>query len=59
MYLLKGVLSASAKKSCRDLDMSSPVGKKWRDSLRKASESVEAHVQPLLHGWLQYSHDGT
>ncbi|KAL8920001.1 MAG: hypothetical protein Q9172_004695 [Xanthocarpia lactea] len=48
---------AEVNKKPRELDMSSPVGKKWRDSLRKASESVEAHVQPLLHGWLQYSHD--
>ncbi|KAL8787159.1 MAG: hypothetical protein Q9213_002375 [Squamulea squamosa] len=48
---------AEVKKKPRNSDMSSPVGKKWRDSLRKASESVEAHVQPLLHGWLQYSHN--
>ena len=38
--------------------MSSPMGKEWRDSLRKASESVEAHIQPLLHEWLQYPQDG-
>ncbi|KAI4263731.1 MAG: hypothetical protein L6R42_001127 [Xanthoria sp. 1 TBL-2021] len=48
---------AEVKKKPRDLDMSSPMGKKWRDSLRKASESVEAHIQPLLRGWLQYSQD--
>ncbi|KAL8770074.1 MAG: hypothetical protein Q9209_004112 [Squamulea sp. 1 TL-2023] len=48
---------AEVKKKPRNSDMSSPAGKKWRDSLRKASESVEAHVQPLLHGWLQYSHN--
>ncbi len=47
-----------AKKSSRDLDMGSPMGKKWRDSLRKAADSVEGMIQPLLHGWLQYSQDG-
>ncbi|KAI4100903.1 MAG: hypothetical protein LQ339_005328 [Xanthoria mediterranea] len=45
------------RKKPRDSDMSSPMGKKWRDSLRKASDSVEGMIQPLLHGWLQYSQD--
>ncbi|KAL8851254.1 MAG: hypothetical protein Q9221_003784 [Calogaya cf. arnoldii] len=48
---------AEVKNKPRDLDMSSPMGKEWRDSLRKASESVEAHIQPLLHEWLQYPQD--
>lgn len=38
--------------------MSSPTGKTWRDSLRKAAESIEEHMQPLLRGWLQYPKDG-
>ncbi|KAL8997522.1 MAG: hypothetical protein Q9169_003217 [Polycauliona sp. 2 TL-2023] len=48
---------AEVKKKPRDLEMSSPTGKQWRDSLRKASESVEAHIQPLLRGWLQFPQD--
>ncbi|KAL8805297.1 MAG: hypothetical protein Q9182_002065 [Xanthomendoza sp. 2 TL-2023] len=40
-----------------NIDLGGPVGKKWRDSLRRACERVEANTQPLLHGWLLYSHD--
>ncbi|KAL8680255.1 MAG: hypothetical protein Q9186_003551 [Xanthomendoza sp. 1 TL-2023] len=38
-------------------DLGGPVGKSWRDALRRACETVEANIQPLLHGWLLYSHD--
>ncbi|KAL8673158.1 MAG: hypothetical protein Q9168_002422 [Polycauliona sp. 1 TL-2023] len=48
---------AEVKKKPRDVEMSNAAGKRWRDSLRKASESVEAHVQPLLGGWLQFPQD--
>ncbi|CAO1605196.1 hypothetical protein XANCAGTX0491_008719 [Xanthoria calcicola] len=51
------VWQGEVRKKPRDSDMSSPMGKKWRDSLRKASDSVEGMIQPLLHGWLQYSQD--
>ncbi|KAL8729897.1 MAG: hypothetical protein Q9166_004454 [cf. Caloplaca sp. 2 TL-2023] len=48
---------AEVNRKPQDIEMSSPIGKKWRDSLRKACESVEASIEPLLHGWLQYPHD--
>ncbi|KAL9043087.1 MAG: hypothetical protein Q9180_000120 [Flavoplaca navasiana] len=48
---------AEIMKKPRDFDMSSLTGKMWRDSLRKASESIEEHMQPLLRGWLQYPKD--
>ncbi|KAL8722535.1 MAG: hypothetical protein Q9225_001003 [Loekoesia sp. 1 TL-2023] len=38
-------------------DSGGRLGKQWRDEIREACEVIEANIQPLLHGWLQYSRD--